>query len=282
MDELLELVGAFLVIVVLGLVSLFRRWQEAQARNERVEQRRQRTVEDLPERTRRMLYGEGGTPPGAGRTRQELEAPVAHPRGAVALPSEQARPIELRDLFDALRGEVATRPSPPQAGQPVRRPPAEPQPVRQAPPMRRPGAGQTQRPPEERRVLTEQPARPPAPPMRQAPRQPSRQPARPQVARPRGMEPITDEERFAAAQTVEGEPTTQARRMEQRRGPQPRTRGRAPARPAADSVRTWFADRESIRRGVIMGEVLGIPKALRSPLDGPPGLTLAPLRRHMP
>lgn len=283
MDAFLEILGPLLFFVVIGLLSVFKRWQETRASKSGPPQDGRRAADELPERTRRMLYGDEAVPH---RPRtpasDEDDVPVAQARGVgqARAESEQARPIQMKDLFDALRGEAPIPTAPPAPHTPTRatRPGAQ-QPLRQTPEMRRRDYGQVQRRTEERRVYTEQPARQPAPPMRQQPQQ--RGPAPQQVA-PHAEEerPLTYEERIAAARRPQGKPAAQ-RRPPQRRTPpvDPRQRPK-PAAHAPDAVRSWFADRESLRRGFIMSEVLGLPKGIRSPTDGPPGLTIPPAGRR--
>jgi len=284
LDAFLEILGPLLFFVVIGLLSVFKRWQETRASKSGPPQDGRRAADELPERTRRMLYGDEAVPH---RPRtpasDEDDVPVAQARGVgqARAESEQARPIQMKDLFDALRGEGPVPVAPPAQQQgPTRAPrPEARQPPRQTPEMRRRDYGQVQRRTEERRVYTEQPARQPAPPMRQQPQQ--RGPAPRRVA-PRAEErPLTYEERIAAAAGhPQGRPAAQRRAPQQRTRPiDPRQRVK-PAAPAPDAVRSWFTDRESLRRGFIMSEVLGLPKAIRSPIDGPPGLTVPPAGRR--
>lgn len=274
MDAFLEILGPLLFFIVIGLLSVFKRWQETRASRSAPSRDGRRAADDLPERTRRMLYGDEAVPPRPRTLPSDDDVPVAQARGVgqARAESEQARPIQMKDLFDALRGEgpVPTAPPAQQQG-PMRAPrPEAQQPPRQTPDMRRRDYGQVQRRTEERRVLAEQPARPPAPPMRQQPQR--RAPAPRQVPPQAGERSVAYEERIAAARRPQRKPPAQ------RKAPRPAQP--QPAAPTPDAVRSWFADRESLRRGFIMSEVLGLPKALRSPIDGPPGLTIPPAGRR--
>jgi len=284
LDAFLEILGPLLFFVVIGLLSVFKRWQETRASKSGPPREGRRAADDLPERTRRMLYGDEAVPPRPrGLESDADDVPVAQARGVgqTRAGSEQARPIQMKDLFEALRGEAPASHPPPAPHTPTRatRPEAQ-QPLRQTPDMRRHDYGQVQRRTEELRTLTEQPARPPAPPMRQ---QPQRRAPAPRQLGPHAEEerPLTYEERIAGARRPQAKPAAQ-RRPPQRRTPpvDPRQRTK-PAAPAPGAVRSWFTDRESLRRGFIMSEVLGLPKAIRSPIDGPPGLTIPPAGRRI-
>ncbi len=85
-----------LIMAVIGVIGKIREQRQAQERQKRLRNKR---VEDLPEATRKMLYGETGRPPMA--TPRAAQAPVAPPREehrqerqqeVVFAPTEQPRP----------------------------------------------------------------------------------------------------------------------------------------------------------------------------------------------
>lgn len=216
-----SLVPIIIFLVILALSGISRLAQKQRLEDKERSQGRTRP-QDLPERTRRMIYGDSvptarpRQPGGEGQEpsgmRPEQPAPTA------------ARPMELRDLMDAFLGERSSA---------SRR--AEPPPIGRIPEeVRRPAV-----PPERPRVQPQarpQPVRRHARPPAQRVAQPKRQPA-----------PIE-------GQRPQPKPLAQAQRPPER-PPAPR---RVPARRCR-----LLAGIEEVRRGIILSEILGPPKALR-------------------
>lgn len=125
MDSLIGLIIFGVIAGLSGLVKLIEKRKEEELRRTRAERR---NVDDLPEATRRMLYGEGGPPVARRRGEGVPPPPVAVPRRPVPPPTPPQRPLPMP------RGEM---PAPP-VGQ--RRPvpqqrPAVPQRQAGPPPM---------------------------------------------------------------------------------------------------------------------------------------------------
>ena len=98
-----DLIG-FLVFAAIAGFSIFSKYREQKKAEEVAKERRLRKrPEDLPERTRKMLYGESGVPPKRGgeptyRTARERTAPSPTPQRQAAPPvrRQERRPIEER------------------------------------------------------------------------------------------------------------------------------------------------------------------------------------------
>jgi len=192
MDDLIGFL-VFLIVMGISIASKFR--SDRKAADERdAEADRPLTLDDLPESTRRMLYGEGDIP--VARPRQPMPEPEPPRPAREAMPT----PIPARQI-------VLERSTPLETPQPVRE--------------------QPQRPPVtlERRPLTEAPA--PSSPQPQAPRmqprytqqqqQQARQPrhkqrqqARPQ---PTGAQPVQAPRAAAPAEIPERRACRERRRV---------------------------------------------------------------------
>lgn len=149
MDDLIGFL-VFLIVMGISIASKFR--SDRKAADERdAEADRPLTLDELPESTRRMLYGEGDIP--VAKPRQPMPQPEAPRPAREAMPT----PIPARQI-------VLERSAPLETPQPIRE--------------------QSQRPPItlERRPLTEGPARDSQQP--QAPRMQPRHTPQPQQARP--------------------------------------------------------------------------------------------------
>lgn len=166
MDDLIGFL-VFLIVMGISIASKFRSDRKAAGERD-AEQDRPLTLDELPESTRRMLYGEGDIP--VARPRQPMPEPEA-PRPAREL---MPTPIPARQI-------VLERSTPLETPQPVREQPRHPVTLERRPlteaPMQR-----TQQPQPPR--MHPQQARPP--------RQKQRQQARPslQQAAPRPMHPM--------------------------------------------------------------------------------------------
>ncbi len=251
--------GFLVFVVIMTVVSLVRKIQEAKqeaARKEDASLRR----EKLPEATRRRLYGEG---PGA-----DTDIPVARPRTQ----APAARPVAQgpESVYDRLPAwELETRDEHALAGwekaaQEDRRVPweeAEERPV--------PAASQRRAPiPVQQRPRPQQPAPPSEEdPLRQARElmeqilgrsAPPQEPARP-------LRPQRERRRPAARKP---QPPPAAPKPAQTQAAQ--ARPEAPDAPRAARAKSHkfydlISDMDSVRRGIILLEVLGPPKALQDP-----------------
>ena len=174
MENLLGFI-IFLVIIVISIINKIRTESSS---GEKLPERRNRPVsmEDIPEATRRMLYGDGGDIPVAKPRTAETEhrrtAPPPHPVAA--------RWVEVEQVPTRTPEPVAFTQAPPAA------PPRAPQPApRQSapPPMRQPMQQTVRRQPQ-------QTMPPPAPrPVRRPVRQVQQAPPRRVVEKPRKRAP---------------------------------------------------------------------------------------------
>ncbi len=248
--------GFLVFVVIMAVVSIVRKMQEAKqeaARKEDTSLRR----EDLPEATRRRLYGEG---PGG-----DMEVPVARPRtqAPVARPAAQepesvyerspAWELEMRDENAAAGWEKSAQedrrvpweeaeerpvPAPPQRRAPI--------PVQQRPRLQQPAPPRAEDPLRQAREVMEQILGRSAPPQEPA------RPLRPQ------------RERRPAAQRPQ--PPASAPKPAQTQAAQ--ARPQAPVVPKAERAKSrefydLITDMDSVRRGIVLLEVLGPPKALQ-------------------
>ena len=216
------------------------------------------TAEDLPEETRRMLFGEPATP-------------AAKP----AQPKRNPYPfVEVRDVFNEVRRQIEVQTAKPKQGAP--RPQAPPPvPQQQTPaqrqqhplqPQYRP-AQQQQRPappqrpqPQQRHVQTQHPVAPPRPAPR--PQPPRMVPQQSEGAMQRQQQ--TDERRYSQQQRRQ-QPRATGPLREPDEGPtMPIQRAKQERLRAPQRRRSrWLANSEDLRRGIILAEILGPPKAMQ-------------------
>lgn len=211
------------------------------------------TADDLPEETRRMLFG-------------EPEAPTAKP----AQPKRSPDPfVEVRDIFNEMRRQLEVPTAKPKQGAPRQQtPPPVPQqrvpPARPAHPQQpqfRPAqqpqrTAQQQRPqPQPRHMHTQRPAAPRPQPPRMVPQQSQGAMQRQQqVEERRSVQPQRRQQPQPAARLMEPDegPTIPIQRAKQER---PRTVRRRRGR--------WIASPEDLRRGIVLAEILGPPKSMQ-------------------
>jgi hypothetical protein len=216
-------IAIFIIIMVVGAV---RKAQESKQVGDRQQQSKRTSVEDLPEETRRMLFGDPRVPTaqrrGAAPTVQrtsEAEAPevlVADPRPRQATPAHPVR----------------------QAPQRAERPIREATSRRQvAPPMRKPQA-QAQRS-----------ARPQVQQRRSAPRQPAATQRTAQQRPPAQRRPQQTPQR-----------SSQSRQQQAERS---RQRQAAPAAAPTARAHPLFAGMGDVRRGILISEILGPPVSMK-------------------
>jgi len=240
MDNIGEIV--FTVLFALFVVlSAVRRAKEGRD----VEQRDQEgdwTGENLPEETRRMLFGDPA-------------APTARP----AAPKRNPDPfVQVRDVIDELRRQIEPQVAKPRQGAPrAPQPPALPPHAPAAPKQPHPLQPQFR------------PAQPP--PQRTAPQRPAPRPQPPRMvpqqsegAMRREMQAPQQRPAPAARRQQAPRPAVQLRdpdegpTMPVPRAQQPKQPSRAPRR-----RRRWLATPVDLRRGIVVAEILGPPRAMR-------------------
>lgn len=241
-----DLIGLILFAVIAGMVWLANKIKEAQ--ESRGGSPPPTGPEDLPERTRQMLYGG--------------DVPMAKPKQPQA--HDRPRPVPPKPLPPGQR-EATPRQAPRRqvvGGRPVAAPPPPAPPSeelspralrvereRQAPPhAHEPGHDLT--PHELRELRRLEAAR--------------RRGAPPEAASPRQQQAAREQQRLAQErQRV----LQQTKQLEQRaRQPQQARRdvpaAAAPAR-AERRIGTWLGDAADVRRGIVLAEILGPPKGVR-------------------
>lgn len=245
---------AFVVFIVIAAVSMAQKAREARKKAEEESRHLEELSRrpELPEATRRVLYGEGGEPPRPTAppphtdlpeaTRRILygdrtEIPMARPRGDTAAP---ARPV------------VVARPAPPSAPPDrVPRSPGRPD----GPTVRQPQARPQPRPAPQRPPSPAAPVRPAVPPRRTPPI-----PTAPVQRRQAAVE--QDESAWVQTRREERE----QRQAHARREVQARATRAANRRDAR-----LFAGGRALGRAMVLREVLGPPLALRGSAAPDPG-----------
>ncbi|HOJ32211.1 MAG TPA: hypothetical protein PKY35_01505 [Candidatus Hydrogenedentes bacterium] len=225
MDSLIGLI-IFLGILLLSVISRFAQQKQIEESHKK---RRAVRPEELPEKTRRMIYGEGVS---TARVREAVPKKTAGAAPSQRSLPPEARPIEVRDLMEALLGEKTARPGEAQSA-PSRQEP--PQVIRRTKEeVRRPQpvvASRTQ--PVEKAKTQEQHVQ-----MRQPMPVAKVKPGIPPKERPRAPVSSKETKRGSSVQpqSVSGE------------------RGR---------TRRLIQSPAQLRYGIILSEILGPPKALR-------------------
>jgi len=209
MDE----IGSLVVVIIIVVASLIGKIQEQRRAKERKLSRKPVRPEDLPEATRRMLYGAPDKP--AAEARREA-APVRTAQPRVAPRLERPRP------------------------QPMRRPPQP-----QAP----------------RQVLETATPPPPPPPVRRRPAPPPE--TQPETVSMQARHEQMMAQRMGQLRDAQAQHAAMLQRAQQIRqggaaaaAQQPRAR-----RKAAPSGAGLFSNLDEVRRGIVLMEVLGPPKA---------------------
>lgn len=93
----------FLVIAGSSILSKMREQRKAEIEREQRQQRPRKRPEDLPEATRRMLYGETGVPPKQGQS-PGYDIPTARPKQGGAPPMPRRAPTQAEYLPEAEGG----------------------------------------------------------------------------------------------------------------------------------------------------------------------------------
>lgn len=246
MDNLGEYVYV-IAFVVFVLVAVVRRLAEGRDVAQRNDEGRDWTVEELPEETRRMLFGDTAAPTAKPAQTRRAVDPFDEPRKALV------------DMQRQVAEQVRKRVEPPVA-KPRQGAPAAPPPVPQTRQAARPAPPPPLQPqfrPEP--VVQHVPApprhAPPAQPPRMVPQQSEgrmtrevqQQPPRP-APKPRRQQPV----RAAAYRDADEGPHM----------PLPSS-GQKQRQPAAKHGRRWLSNRSEVRRAIVLAEILGPPKALQ-------------------
>jgi hypothetical protein len=223
----------FIIFLIITIVSIVKRIREAAQEEEQRRSMPKTRPEDLPEATRRMLYGDTRVP-----TAGERQEP-ARPTVIIARPRQTLE-----------ENEEGPRPVPPP------RPFAPPSMPKQA----------------ERQVQLPIPPRPmqPSRPVIMQPRPVQPRPQRTPVPTPNTAREITagagrmpDYAPYAARSENDGD-WMYRDRLERGRQAE-RTQGQATARATAARKRLVFAAGTDLRRAILMNEILGPPIAMREP-----------------
>ncbi|MCC6144379.1 MAG: hypothetical protein IT368_11290 [Candidatus Hydrogenedentes bacterium] len=232
-----NLIG-FIIFLIIAVISMIGKMQEARKEREEAQQNARRVrPEDLPEKTRRMLYGD------------DVEIPQAQPRQGVPPPVPTQAPVRPQPVRDVM-SEPWEAPRPVQDQRDVS-PAQQPYIPRETPPPvpQRPVQMPRQTDPAEqaRRMMEDM--------WRQAQRQ-FQQQMETQQPRPQQQPQATRQvrrKRRPEAQPQEGPAPA----------PQPRPRP-APVAPAPSRQHAFlFGDLKDVRRGILMAEILGPPKGLQ-------------------
>lgn len=236
-----------LFFVIFVIVAIARKFTEQREITKRQEEMRNRKPQEMPETTRRMLYGDDvptarprfgdddDEGPVIAPSRREPQLPTAQPR------QQQRRvppPVAPRQSTQRTATAAPQRPVPP----PVR--PVAPAPRAETARERAADASTPFRPQEQQRRLAPEQRRA-APPMRQAPQR-TQQAQRPAAPPPVVVQPAQQTRRRPAqAPGLPPPPQRPAARKAQR----------------APSATRFFEHRGELRRAILLREILGPPKA---------------------
>ncbi len=220
-----DLLG-FLFLAVIVLISIISKINEQRKAAERRQSgAKQVTAKDLPPETRRAIYGSTEVP--VARARGAEPQPTAQPvQPRVARPAQPRRPVQARPVAQQARPAIRRRETV------VRRTAAAAPSLRERAQAIRTQIEQAFEGAVEEAALLQQPPK--------IPRRPTPQPAR----------------RLERAPAPTAGPRPTQRRASQKPAPEPPRRKAAPAR-------ALFSGMDDVRRGIIMSEVLGPPKAMR-------------------
>ena len=230
-EEFIGLIIFGIIAAVSGLAKLQEQRKEEEARKERANRK---GVDELPEATRRMLYGDGGPP--VARRRGEGPPPPPVPRAEAPRPAPQRRPVPQRQ-----QGAPA--------GPPWQQPPQQPAPQRQAPQRQQaPSAPRPiAQPLPQRKDWRETPQMPPAQQPQHDYRESSVVASEHAQERARSAaDVIRQEERYRSTDAPKQATPKQPARMSQ-----------------AQLFRSLARNKNALRASMITMEVMGPPKGLR-------------------
>lgn len=224
-EQVIGLIVFAVIAAVSGLAKLQEHRKEEEARKQRSANRP--SVEDLPEATRRMLYGDS-TPPVARRRGEGMPTPpVAIPRAEVPRPAPQRRPVPQRQQ------EIPV--APPRQAPPQQRPyaPSAPRPIAQPLPQRQDWRGTPAQPAPQRPMPD--------------PRQTTVSASERELERQRAIaEAARQDAVYRSTNAEKGPVAKQPARMSQ-----------------AQLFRSLARNKNALRASMITMEVMGTPKGLR-------------------
>ncbi|MBI1947787.1 MAG: hypothetical protein HYZ00_13955 [Candidatus Hydrogenedentes bacterium] len=253
-----ELLG-FLFFLAIAAIGWLHKISEERKAEERRKGRKTTRPEDLPEATRRMLYGDTGEP-------RSFEPPVAKPRQAGPPLAAPRTAVPRTATPRTTPPPPATRPAPPMPPPPLRptmaRPPAaqEPEPV-----SLEELAGEEISPAGWEHELPWEDSAPvrPVPAPRRAPTALEQQQAHLQQAlRQAQLQAARRRQQAEAAAQAAGAPVPPQPALKP--APRPKaTPAQAPPSPMKIELLQLFQDPRQIRRGIIFQEILAPPRGLR-------------------
>lgn len=268
----MEQLFGFLIFALLAIFSVASKVREQRKEEERRAQKARGKKEerlDLPEATRRTLYGEPGIPTAKPR---EAPPPVAYPMREVREQPRPARPIEVE------APEARHAPAERQRHIPAETPHG---PRQTTPSASQPQAGRKPSSLEElfremqRRVEQQMGVPQPQPQPQPQPRPRPQQKQRPQQQHSTASyEQARKRQQAERAQAMQRQhaPRPEAPQHAQRGGPARGKQAPTTAAPAAHpkkqrqrrpAAAALFRDLDDVRRGIIMSEILGTPRSLQ-------------------
>jgi hypothetical protein len=238
MDDLLGLL-IFAAIAVVGVVSKVVEGRKAEQRKNRPIVKR----DDLPEATKRMLYGDGAGPRTATPRQDAPHIPTAKPRGAVTqtVPPPTPQPRQTAPQRRPVPQSAGQRQQAPQAQRetPARRmATSASKTASQVPQTLREARRQTHRSLQQAWNAAQRKQPPPTPPQQQ---QEEEQPLRhaKQQARPQNRQEAVAQTKARARKNIAAAPKRKK-----------------------TSIQALFTNSHNVRLGVIMREILGPPKGM--------------------
>lgn len=224
----------FVVFIVFIVVAIARKIAEQRDATKHQQEMGRQKPQDLPDATRRMLYGDS-VPTAQPRTFDDEE--VGRP---VVVPQQRAPQVPTAQPRQGQPQRPVPPPVAPRRAQPATVPPARPA----TPPMRVPAPQQRRTAQGPATIRPQESQRQQTPPMRQ-PQQVQR------TVRRDAPPPLVQ----ATAQQQ------QSRKPAPKSRPTPVKPERQAARRATAEVGRYFDDREDLRRAIVLREILGPPKA---------------------
>jgi hypothetical protein len=243
-EDILQGFAPVIILIVLAVLGIAQKIKEQRQVAERRAQDPKTTIQGMPPETRRMIYGD--------------QAPTARPREnndqsevtnwtELLFPKQPPRPLEPRTAKPRQSATpVATLQSPVPPPLTTARPAPEGEALRPLAPARPPVPPRPARP-----APLQRPVRPTVPVQSGRQATPAMQRPRPQ-ARPHQRDPV----RTARVPVVEEQEGSREVRMPVPPATPPQVRKKRPAL-------TLFYNIEDVRRGIVLSEVLGPPKAFQ-------------------
>ncbi len=249
-----ELGGLILFLIMLGIAGLAKLSEVRSRKREEEDSKSFGSREEMPERTRKMLYGDDIPVAKARQQRTTRETQKRRPEG-IDFDSGKEEPQSSEDLFEAMVGGSAKRAT--------KKPP---------PTSQHQEALQKREEQQKARHQPTQKQRQVAQPRQQAQRQPAQQ-SKEQQVQTQQQRQATRQQQYQSRAAQRGA----ARLGSQAKGPTPMpsrtgvervTKRAAKQSSSADSTRPRIdvlGDLDAVRRGIILSEILGKPRALKRP-----------------